>query len=72
MMAQDGLVAIGGGVSNGPSPAAVFAKKAEVVYKFLPTKFLASLNIYHSNRYRGLLSLCPEVLRKFHIHFLYQ
>lgn len=49
LVAQDGLVVVGGGISNGPSPAAVFAKKVDIVYEFLPTNFLASLNIYHSD-----------------------
>lgn len=70
-MAQDGLVAIGGGVSNGPSPAAVFAKKAEVVYKFLPTKFLASLNIYHSNIKNGADVDKAELFMNYLLHDLH-
>ena len=49
VIAQDGIVAVGGGRTTGPSPMAIFAKKADIVYEFLPTRFLASLNINHSD-----------------------
>lgn len=69
-MAQNGVVAIGGGVSNGPSPSALFAKKAEVVYKFLPTNFLASLNIYHSNIKNEADAAKAELFMNYSLHDL--